>query len=337
MKPDFNKLTIETLAKRARHTCSNPDCRVSTTGPHNQPNKSTTLGEAAHIHGAREGSKRYKIEMNNRERAEITNAIWLCRNCHKLVDSDEVRYTDKTLFAWREIHEEYIASQIGNTTDKILFEEKISEISKFENYDQIVKRIIIDQPEGWEFSLAASILRFLNDPLFRTLEDINNGLLVSQLTFIGEDDAFQWIQNQSTVMLRLVTPINGLFNALSNSFGEPGEPAILNEIHHCCKLLHNYLEQVVMFEKKLDSTVLPEVYDGILKLFRNAIGSQIQNFSQIPEFLEEAVELVQSKEGDDDDEETIQFNKTIKFDLPESWNENFTTELNKIIRHYRDT
>lgn len=98
MKPDFNKKTIDTLAKRAAYKCSNPDCRVVTVGPNSDTTKSTVIGEAAHIFGARPNSKRYCTRMTDAARAEITNAIWLCRNCHKLIDMDENLYTSEVLF-----------------------------------------------------------------------------------------------------------------------------------------------------------------------------------------------------------------------------------------------
>ncbi len=63
--PDFSKKTIDILSKRAAFICSNPDCRASTVGPNSDPNKSTLIGEAAHIFGARPKSKRYKLEMTD--------------------------------------------------------------------------------------------------------------------------------------------------------------------------------------------------------------------------------------------------------------------------------
>jgi len=57
MFPDFTKKTIDILTKRAAFICSNPDCRTSTVGPNTDPKKATVIGEAAHILGARPGSK----------------------------------------------------------------------------------------------------------------------------------------------------------------------------------------------------------------------------------------------------------------------------------------
>lgn len=88
MIPDFSPKTIDTLAKRAGYLCSNPDCRARTVGPNSEPDKATIIGEAAHIYGARPGAVRFNPKMTDVARAEITNGIWLCRNCHKIIDRD---------------------------------------------------------------------------------------------------------------------------------------------------------------------------------------------------------------------------------------------------------
>ena len=75
MPPELCKKTIDILAKRAAFKCSNPDCRVGTVGPNRDPLKSTVIGEAAHIFGARPKAKRYLSHMTDVARAEITNAI----------------------------------------------------------------------------------------------------------------------------------------------------------------------------------------------------------------------------------------------------------------------
>ena len=129
MSPDFSKKTIDTLAKRAAFLCSNPDCRKITVGANSENDKSTTIGDAAHIFGARSGSARYDSEMTDTARSEITNAIWLCKNCHKLVDTDKQRYTSNLLFSWRELHEEYTQSELGNHTERIIYEAHIQLIS----------------------------------------------------------------------------------------------------------------------------------------------------------------------------------------------------------------
>ena len=110
--------TIDVLAKRAGFLCSKPDCRVATVGPNTNAEKATTIGEAAHIYGARPDAARFNDAMTDQARAEITNGIWLCRNCHKLIDADAQKFSAKMLFAWREEHEAFVAQQMGNRADR---------------------------------------------------------------------------------------------------------------------------------------------------------------------------------------------------------------------------
>ncbi len=98
MGPGFTKKTKEILAKSAAYKCSNPSCGVLTVGPNSQRDKVTSLGEAAHIYGAKPTSARYNTDMTNSSRAEITNGIWLCSNCHNKIDDDKGTYPADLLF-----------------------------------------------------------------------------------------------------------------------------------------------------------------------------------------------------------------------------------------------
>ena len=108
--PDFKQKTKETLAKRAGQTCSNPDCRKNTSAPHTDNDKSINLGEAAHIKAARNGQARYDTDMTDDERSDISNGIWLCKECARKIDLDESKYSVELLYNWKKEHEEFIAS-----------------------------------------------------------------------------------------------------------------------------------------------------------------------------------------------------------------------------------
>ncbi|OXB02431.1 hypothetical protein [Flavobacterium pectinovorum] len=328
MNPDFSKNTIDTLAKRAAFMCSNPDCRILTVGPNSDPEKSTKIGEAAHIYGARIGSKRFIHTMTNPARAEITNSIWLCRNCHKLIDTDEHKYFANILFAWREKHEGYIASSLGNSTDLILYEEQNSILIDFNNYSPIIKRIIIDKPDGWEFRLTAELMRFLNDPLFRKLNDLKKGLYLKPLENINSDQAFNWIQERLAELTRISTPAVGLLDSLTKSWGEPGESGDLKEIHHVTKLIKEYLEHVIAFEERILFVNVPKEYEKAVHLLQNLIGSQAEKLSIIPLELDAVVSIIQNPQKENDTPTIIK--KEIIFEIPDSWQKEFNRELNKL-------
>lgn len=100
-RDDFKKVTIDVLPRRVGYLCSNPDCRKSTIGANDVPDKSTSIGIAAHITAASPGGPRYDETLTTEQRTHIDNAIWLCSNCATLIDKDENRYPVELLNEWK--------------------------------------------------------------------------------------------------------------------------------------------------------------------------------------------------------------------------------------------
>ena len=327
--PDFKKATIETLAKRASFKCSNPDCRASTVGPNSDPTKSTLIGEAAHIRGARPESKRYVSDMTDTARAEITNGIWLCRNCHKLIDTDDTRYTIDMLFAWREEHERYVLSDLGNRSDKIRLEQQDQISREFENYPPLIRRIIIDKPDGWEWRLAAELMRYLNAPYFRTIKDLRNGYYIKSRVHINEEEILDWIGQRLSEASNIVEPAVKLLDRLTLSFGKPGEAGDEHEIHHVCCLIRDYIGEVIKYEETLYFASVPGNAERAVGLLKDCMGSQIEKFETIPSSLDEVVSLIdQEHEGTQENPKVIQ--KIITFELPEGWERKMDREVRKL-------
>jgi hypothetical protein len=106
VRDDFAKRTVEALARRAGHRCSNPKCRRLTSGPRHEPDQSVNIGVAAHIHGAAPKGPRYKARQSESQRKSIENGIWLCQVCQKLVDNDPKGFSAETLASWKRVAEE---------------------------------------------------------------------------------------------------------------------------------------------------------------------------------------------------------------------------------------
>lgn len=105
-RDDFSRQTIEILAKRVTYCCSNPECRKATIGPNVNKNKATSIGVAAHIKAAAPGGPRYDENMTSEERSDISNGIWLCQSCSKLIDANPERYPVNLLLEWKELAEQ---------------------------------------------------------------------------------------------------------------------------------------------------------------------------------------------------------------------------------------
>jgi len=329
MIPDFSKPTIDTLAKRAAFKCSNPDCRVATVGPNEDVNKSTLIAESAHIYGARPGSKRYLTSMNDAARAEITNSIWLCRNCHKIIDSDDHRYSPSLLFTWRNLHEEYVLSELGNTSDKIILKNNHSKVEPFSSYPPIIERIVIDEPPGWEWRLASELLLHLNKPLFLKMENLNHQLYTKPLTQIELEQFINWFGLKLAEMQQLMPPFTGLLERLTLSFGAPGEKGDIDEIHHVCCLISDYIKQVIALEESVHFVHVPDECVDLVNLLKNCVGSQAMKLAEIPESLNEVVAKITSDDFEPTDEPEIVC-KTIEIVLPDNWTSEVDYQLNKI-------
>ncbi len=101
-RDDFSAGTKLELARRVGNRCSNPNCRTITTGPHTDDSKSISVGEASHITAASPGGKRFDASLTPDQRKAISNGIWLCEKCAKLIDTDEERYSVQFLIRWKE-------------------------------------------------------------------------------------------------------------------------------------------------------------------------------------------------------------------------------------------
>ncbi len=119
-RDDFPKPTIEHLAKRAGQCCSNPFCRKTTSGPNSSPEKASIIGVAAHITAAAKRGKRYDPGLSKESRSSINNGIWLCENCAKLIDTDEIKYSKETLLKWKAEHDNYIREQMAGNPEEVL-------------------------------------------------------------------------------------------------------------------------------------------------------------------------------------------------------------------------
>lgn len=104
-RDDFSSASKAILAKRVGLRCSNPDCGVPTAGPHTDPDKAVNTGVAAHITAASPGGPRFDANLSSEQRSDLENALWLCQNCAKLVDSDSSRFTAHTLRHWKVLAE----------------------------------------------------------------------------------------------------------------------------------------------------------------------------------------------------------------------------------------
>jgi len=331
MPPDFSKKTIEILGKRAGYRCSNPTCRVFTVGPNSTSTKATVLGEAAHIHGARPSTARFDEAMTDKARAEITNGIWLCRNCHKIVDADSNLYSSKILHGWREKHEQFTSSSLAQKHESYGYSLDDELLLDFSGYPAVIRRIILDKPLGWQLRLSAELMRSLNGPVLRKLHDLRSQMYTLEEDHIGEDEVLLWYNARITEMTNFISPIGNLIKRLNDSWGIEDDITAIDEIHHTTKLIRDALTRMLAHEECLVFSRVPSSFRAVRELLINAMGRQVDKISEIPGFLDEAHSLIGADHGGTI-ENPYEYNKVIEFDLPKGWSEKLNKEFSKANR-----
>jgi hypothetical protein len=201
----FSVVTIDTLGKRAALTCSNPDCGALTAGPTFDEDGSVNLGEAAHIYGLTVKSARYTASLTTSELSDITNGIWLCRNCHKSIDNDELRFPVDLLFQWRRMHEAAVLDRLGKPGERLREKVKSEHLKEFAGTSYLAQQIILDRPSYWEYKLTLEVLRTDLDPIANRWEQLKRGMYVRRATLISADQALDWLSAKARDNAKMVS------------------------------------------------------------------------------------------------------------------------------------
>jgi signal transduction histidine kinase len=154
MHDDFPERTKDILAKRVGTHCSNPQCWKLTSGPREDPAKAVNIGVAAHMTAAALGGPRYDTTLTARQRSTITNAIWLCQNCAKLIDNDPARYTVDLLRQWKALAEETALIGVSSTGAAFALQ-PISDLELVKAYAQCFDRPAFQDQFRQEGSMEA--------------------------------------------------------------------------------------------------------------------------------------------------------------------------------------
>lgn len=318
----FKKAVIATLARRSANQCANPDCGALTSGPSDDPDDSVNVGEAAHIYGANLGSARYEPTMTSVARSSITNAIWLCGNCHKLIDDDPEKYPSGLLFEWQRAHEQIIAEKVGKTSARIRKKFEDRHLEEFGRLSYLSERLILEKGDFWDYHLTAEVLRFEMEPVLRRWNALKRNIYTLPGARVTKEDFFPWIG----IKLREISTITHSFSELANkefaiAWGEPGIPGKDNEIVATARLYREMCESALKWEESMRFSFLDEIFYELQNLLIGTAGDIIDEAAKLPVFLAETL-------GTNPIEGSFKLNLVLK--LPEGWNDKVEAALERI-------
>ncbi|WP_200894034.1 hypothetical protein [Xanthomonas sp. MUS 060] len=289
--PDrFKQSVIITLAKRAANRCSNPACHAITSGPSETPDESINLGEAAHIYGANPGSARYDPSMISADRSSITNAIWLCGNCHKLVDDDPIRYPAGLLFEWLHEHERKIAKEVGKAAAETRERYERRHLEEFGRLSYLAERLILEKGDYWKHLLTAEVIRFETTPIIKRYNALRRGLYLKPLTRIDRDRTLAWISDKSAEIAQIVHAFGELISSeIKRSWGEPGVAGDDLDIVTTSRLFGEVCMAALSWEESVRFARLDDIFKEVHYLYLGVAGAFLDNAEKIPKFLSDTI------------------------------------------------
>ena len=104
------------LAFRSGNICVKTGCERTLAYEDEENEILSNVGEAAHIEGEKGNGKkksaRYNSDMTDDERNHYNNLIFLCKECHKVIDDNESVYTVEKLKIMKKEHEQKVRHAI---------------------------------------------------------------------------------------------------------------------------------------------------------------------------------------------------------------------------------
>jgi hypothetical protein len=319
----FKQSDINILAKRAANICANPSCRALTSGPADSSTQSVSVGEAAHIYGAEPGSARYDNAMGAPMRADITNGIWLCCNCHKLIDTDVAGYPPEILFEWKREHEENLASNIGKAGANAWYKFLEKKLRDFKNESYLAQQIVIDKPDCWEYKLTAELLRSKLFPIILRLQHLNEGLYAKRSKRVIKQDSITCFQDLLNDLVKQFKALEIIVNReFAIAFGEPGVPGSEISILRTCNLFEEAFQTLLSWEEDIQFLRVDEIFKRLIGLLQGIGAHVMRTFMIIPE------KLISLLEEDAKGQHAI----SVTLTLPAGWEEEVEKEIKRLKR-----
>ncbi|WP_231950266.1 HNH endonuclease [Paraburkholderia caribensis] len=265
------------------------------------------------------------------ERSAITNAIWLCGNCHKLVDDDPDRYPAGLLFEWQQAHERRIAEQVGKTGAEARQRYETRHLEEFGRLSYLAERIVLEKGDAWEIRLTVEMLRYEMSPILQRWSALQRGLYVKPVTRIDSDQFVPWLSDRMLELLQIVAAFSALVSyELTRSWGELGVAGSDTEIVKVCRLFGEVCRSTLAWEEQVRFSRVNEPFTEVHGLLGGVASDLFEQASKIPEFLADVLKQ-NSEDGSKDKIHHLQLVLT----LPDGFEENIGEAMERAMHAMR--
>jgi hypothetical protein len=262
--------------------------------------------------------------MVSSDRSAISNAIWLCSTCHKIIDDDPGRYQAGLLFEWQREHEHRIAAQVGKAGAETRRRYEERHLEEFGPLSYLAQRLIIEKDGLWEYNLTREVLRIEMAPVLQRWRALKRGLYLMPHARIGADDFMPWI----FARLAEVTSVTNAFSELINvefgqAWGEPGIAGSDVDIVTTCRLFGEMCRSALAWEECVRFACVDDAFSEIQSLFIGIAGGILEEAVKFPAFLAEIFS---------GDTPTGVHSLQLVVTLPDGWNEAVQVALGRALR-----
>ena len=260
--------------------------------------------------------------MTSVDRSAITNAIWLCGNCHKLIDDDPGKYPSGLLFEWQRAHEQVIAEKVGKTSALIRKKFEDRHLEEFGRLSYLSERLILEKGDLWEYRLTAEVLRFEMEPVLHRWNALKKELYTLPSTRVTKEDFFSWIgiklKEIRTIAHSLVEIINKEF---SIAWGAPGVPGNDAAIVATARLYSEVCQSALRWEESIRFAFLDQIFEELQDLLAGTAGRFIDEAAKLPAFFAQTLGA---------NPVDRRFELSLVLDLSEGWNDKVDAALERI-------
>jgi hypothetical protein len=261
MNGDFSEDTKRAISKRAGERCS--ICGIGTSAPAKESDRFVNLGEAAHIRGNKETAhNRFDLNMTDEQRSHIENAIWLCRVCHKKIDTDDQKYSVATLVQLKAEHEKKIEEGFYNKQypsfelQQSIEHDKTIFVNSELIFSESMLNKLLDQLQKYRFVYYDDDSHTRFNQFIEFHNQIGNRFLIEELNSLYE--AFLQASDNLLLIIYSVPEDDKDLSLMSLvKFGQPHfvgmQKPEFNFGHFTSSL--NYIGKYYLYERRLDSAI----------------------------------------------------------------------------------